>query len=137
MYRKTKNEQGGVNTTQILRLTDNAFIPFDPANTDYQEYLRWLEEGNEPLTLGEAPLTWNDIRAKRDQLILASDWTMTPGATVDQAQWASYRQILRDLPQTFASTGPESVVWPQQPTAVGPNTKEVKEAAVKIDEEQA
>ena len=24
------------------------FIPFDPANTDYQEYLRWLEEGNEP-----------------------------------------------------------------------------------------
>ena len=27
---------------------DNAFIPFDPANTDYQEYLRWLEAGNTP-----------------------------------------------------------------------------------------
>lgn len=24
-------------------------IPFDPANTDYQEYLKWLEEGNQPL----------------------------------------------------------------------------------------
>ena len=33
----------------IHRLTDNAFIPFDPANRDYAEYLRWLEEGNTPL----------------------------------------------------------------------------------------
>jgi len=33
----------------IVRLTDNAFIPPDPANTDYQQYLKWLEEGNTPL----------------------------------------------------------------------------------------
>jgi hypothetical protein len=33
----------------VKRLADNAFIPFDPANTDYQAYLRWLEAGNEPL----------------------------------------------------------------------------------------
>jgi len=32
----------------VKRIEDNAFIPFDPANTDYQTYLKWLEEGNTP-----------------------------------------------------------------------------------------
>ena len=32
----------------VVRLTDNTFIPFDPANTDYQKYLEWVAEGNTP-----------------------------------------------------------------------------------------
>jgi hypothetical protein len=39
--------------TYIKRIADNAFIPFDPANTDYAEYLKWLAEGNTPLPADE------------------------------------------------------------------------------------
>ena len=34
-------------TTSVLR-SDGWSIPFDPANTDYQEYLKWVAEGNQP-----------------------------------------------------------------------------------------
>jgi hypothetical protein len=37
------------NGNSVIRLIDYASIPFDPENTDYQQYLLWLEEGNEPL----------------------------------------------------------------------------------------
>ena len=52
MYKEVKPFTVG-SEDSIQRLSDNAFIPFDPANTDYQAYLKWLEEGNEPLPADE------------------------------------------------------------------------------------
>ena len=34
--------------TIIIRHSDKGNIPFDPANTDYQQYLEWVAEGNTP-----------------------------------------------------------------------------------------
>ena len=107
----------------IQRTTDDGIIssiPFDEANIDYQEYLEWVAKGN----TAEAAdgLTWDDIRSKRDGILKDTDWTMTTGATVDQAQWAAYRQNIRDIPQTYKDKTPDDVVWPTQPSTAGPNS---------------
>tara|TARA_A100001515_G_scaffold84452_1_gene67047 strand:- start:99 stop:467 length:369 start_codon:yes stop_codon:yes gene_type:complete len=103
----------------IIR-SDGWCIPFDEANTMYQEYLEWVAAGN----TAEAAdgLTWNDIRSQRDDILRETDWTMTPGATVDQGQWAAYRQVIRDIPQTYKDKTPDDVVWPTQPSTAGPNS---------------
>jgi hypothetical protein len=49
MYKLTSTHKiTGNALSMVVRLSDNAFIPFDPANTDYQAYLTWLEAGNTP-----------------------------------------------------------------------------------------
>jgi len=54
-----------------------------------------------------------NIRAERDRLLAASDWTQVADAPVDQAAWAAYRQALRDIPQQEGF--PHNVAWPVKP----------------------
>jgi hypothetical protein len=46
LIKQTVGSLGQIGIETVQRLSDNTFIPFDPANTDYQEYLKWLEAGN-------------------------------------------------------------------------------------------
>ena len=120
IYKLLKDEITGKDYGVIkMEGTVQMNIPFVEDNTDYQEYLEWAKTNT-----AEDPdgLTWNDIRSKRDGILSSTDWTMTNGATVDQAQWAAYRQVIRDIPQTYKDKTPDDVVWPTQPSTAGPNT---------------
>ena len=78
--------------------------------------------------------SWPRIRAERNKLLTESDWQMTSDSPSDKDAWGTYRQALRDIPQTQgdgtqndgyaddegnwhypASTGSITVVWPTPP----------------------
>lgn len=50
-YKIQKDAQGRECAVTIIG--QNISIPIDPANTDYAEYLRWLEAGNTPIPADE------------------------------------------------------------------------------------
>ena len=52
MYKLVNNSYGGT-SQMIQRLSDGAFIPISEANTDYQAFLLWKSQGNEPLPADE------------------------------------------------------------------------------------
>lgn len=57
------------NGTSIIRTFDGAFIPTDPDNADYQDYLVWVSAGNVPAS--PTPPTLADLKAAKHQEINA------------------------------------------------------------------
>lgn len=83
----------------------------DPQPTQVELDQAWLD-----WQAGADDRLWVEIRAERDEKLRGSDWTHisdTPLATGKKAEWATYRQSLRDIPQDFPD--PNDVVWPAEP----------------------
>jgi hypothetical protein len=85
-------------------------IPADAGNRHYAEL---LGQGIQIVPYVEPPITAEQVRAERDALLAACDWTQVADATVDQAAWAVYRQALRDV--TAQAGFPTNIVWPVKP----------------------
>lgn len=128
VYKLIRNSDGEINsvTKDLGTVGTSKYsldIPLVDDNIDYQEYLEWVNKGNK----AEEPSVeddWEQVRSKRDGLLAGSDWTMTTGATIDQAQWSAYREKLRDIPQTYKNVSHPltEVVWPTTPSSKGPNS---------------
>lgn len=63
---------------------------------------------------------WEYVREERAHLLLMCDWTQVSDAPLSdskKAEWATYRQALRNMPATYASaTGIADVIWPTPPS---------------------
>ena len=58
---------------------------------------------------------WSVVRADRNQRLASCDWTQLPDSPLSvevKAQWATYRQALRDVTQ---QPNPFAIVWPTTP----------------------
>ena len=93
----------------------NTFIPLDPMNTDYAEYLEWAKtntaDAADTLTSSQK---WANVRDIRNSKLRETDWTQ--GADVPNAiksAWTSYRQALRDVP---TQSDPDNITWPSKPS---------------------
>lgn len=67
----------------------------------------------DPIVIETFP-TADQVRAQRNALLAACDWTQLADAPVDDLAWAVYRQALRDIPDQAGF--PASVEWPVAPS---------------------
>ena len=101
------------NSTEVAppEIPEKFFAKWDGSEWDL-ESIPEPEPAPEPEP--EPPLTWDQIRSQRNHLLSQTDWIFAPDVTLKNKEaWLTYRQALRDLPQSFSS--PEEVVWPNKP----------------------
>jgi len=100
---------------------DQRYNPFSGNDQTWEQYVnQQVAEGKAIVTqLTQDPTRlaayWADVKTKRNGLLSESDWTQFRDVDLaNNAQWVTYRQNLRDIPQTYAAD-PRLIIWPTKP----------------------
>jgi len=88
-------------------------VPCDPVVENGWAYTVKVEDKTAEEIAADIASKAAQVRAQRDRLLTASDWTQVADAPVDKAAWVTYRQALRDLPE---QEGFPNVEMPSQPS---------------------
>ncbi len=119
MFKLTESENQ-VSTLSEVSVDGHETIPANASvprgHRLWATYEAWLDLGNTPEPFETAQervdrLT-REVRAERNRLLAASDWTQLQDTTV-AAGWQTYRQALRDV--TDQPDFPEAINWPEVP----------------------
>jgi len=111
-----KMNQDAVNT-RLAQFTDQGVLDVFTDNIDTKKVnLETLEI--ETLTPVNTTPSW--MRQRRNMLLTDSDWTQgadSPLSDSKKAEWATYRQALRDLTNTYPDpTSKDQITWPTKPS---------------------
>lgn len=87
-----------------------------PSNINYK-YIQAILKDNTIVLIENTDDFLNEIREKRNKLLIATDWTQnndSPLTEEKKIEWRIYRQLLRDLPTN--TTDPTNPTWPSKPS---------------------
>ncbi len=128
MYRTLYNKSSGT-IISCVNLTDNQLSSY-LANNPSHDYINVYSKGVKDVAVDVVtkklkklqpvlPNPVDVIRMQRIKLLASCDWTQaldSPLSESKRAEWATYRQALRDMPDTHADVNNvDDIVWPTQP----------------------
>ena len=84
----------------VVDISDEEMVTIDAKETEWET--------------GSSERELNLLRAERNTKLAETDWTQSRDVTLaNDADWATYRQALRDITDTYTSL--DDVVWPEKP----------------------